>query len=303
MSRAPSLRHERELLRGGVRWLAGVDEVGRGSLAGPVTVGVVLVDLTVRTAPTGLRDSKLLTPAQRQALVPRLRRWAPAWAVGHASAAEIDAVGILRALRIAGERALAQLPERPQQVLLDGSYDWLVPPAAHPVRRGRPRRAPNRRPCRTRIKADLTCASVAAASVLAKTTRDTLMTELAGEYPTYGWDLNKGYASPEHRAALLAHGACPHHRRSWNLLGGDLADDPEPTRGPPPGSQWPREGAVAAPAVWADRAPARPARRDAPAHGRLGGWPCVRPRAAAGGAGCGRRTRWVGTASSWPPTR
>ena len=146
MTSAPTLRYERELLRGGVRWLAGVDEVGRGSLAGPVTVGVVLVDLTVRTAPTGLRDSKLLTPAQRQALAPRLRRWAPAWAVGHASAAEIDAVGILRALRTAGERALAQLPERPQQVLLDGSYDLAVPPAAHPVRRGRPA-APNRRPC------------------------------------------------------------------------------------------------------------------------------------------------------------
>ena len=151
--------------------------------------------------------------------------------MGHASAAEIDAVGILRALRTAGERALAQLPERPQQVLLDGSYDWLSRPqptlfdAADPAGAEPP-------PVRTRIKADLTCASVAAASVLAKTTRDTLMVELAGEYPTYGWDLNKGYASPEHRAALLAHGACPHHRRSWNLLGGDLADDPEPTRGP-----------------------------------------------------------------------
>ena len=99
--RRPSLRYERELLRGGARWLAAVDEVGRGSLAGPVSVGVVLVDLSVGTAPTGLRDSKLLTPAHREALAPKLRRWAPAWAVGHASAGEIDAYGILPALRLA----------------------------------------------------------------------------------------------------------------------------------------------------------------------------------------------------------
>ncbi len=221
----PSLRYERELLRTGVRWLASVDEVGRGSLAGPVSVGVVLVDLSVRTAPTGLRDSKLLTPAQRQRLVPRLRRWAPAWAVGHADPQEIDAVGILRALRLAGERAFAQLPVRPDRVLLDGSYDWVSRPA--PTLFDDPAAPqPDVPPVTTRIKADLRCASVAAASVLAKTARDAIMVDLAQEFPVYCWDLNKGYASPEHRAALVVHGPCEQHRRSWNLDCGEL-DGPE----------------------------------------------------------------------------
>ena len=203
MSAAPTLRVERELLReSGVRWLASVDEVGRGALGGPVSVGVVLVELDTRSAPTGVRDSKLLTPAARTRLVPRLQRWAPAWAVGHASAAEIDAVGILRALRVAGERAFAALPHRPDHILLDGSYDWVSPP-----------------PVTVRVKADMSCSSVAAASVLAKTTRDALMVDLSERYPAYGWAVNKGYASPEHLDALRRLGPCEEHRRSWSLGG------------------------------------------------------------------------------------
>jgi ribonuclease HII len=225
VSRAPSLRYERELLRSrGVRWLASVDEVGRGALGGPVTVGVVLVDLDTPSAPAGVRDSKLLTPAARVRLAPRLRRWAPAWAVAHASAEEIDAVGILRALRLAGERAFAELPVRPDHVLLDGSYDWLSRPAAtlfdddgtpsDPDREGAPP------PVTVKVKADMTCSSVAAASVLAKTTRDALMVELAGRFPAYGWDVNKGYASPEHLDALRRLGPCELHRRSWAIPAG-----------------------------------------------------------------------------------
>lgn len=227
MSRAPTLRVERALLRSGVHWVAGVDEVGRGSLAGPVSVGVVLVDAGVRTAPSGLRDSKLLTAPARRALVPRLRRWAPAWAVGHASADEIDAIGILRALRLAGERALAQLPHRPDHVLLDGSYDWLSRPAPTLFELdGADTGYRLEAPVTTRVKADLTCASVAAASVLAKTTRDALMAELALAHPEYSWEDNKGYASPEHRTALRRYGCCAQHRRSWNLAGGsDQAPD------------------------------------------------------------------------------
>lgn len=231
MSAAPSLRFERELLRTrGVRWLASVDEVGRGALGGPVTVGVVLVDLQTKAAPTGVRDSKLLSPAARERLVPRIRRWAPAWAVAHASAEEIDAVGILRALRLAGERAFAQLPERPDHVLLDGSYDWVSRPApalfdedgavADPDAWVEPP------PVTVRIKADLTCSSVAAASVLAKTTRDALMVELAAEHPAYSWEINKGYASPEHLEALRGLGPCVQHRRSWAIPGGRGEVDP-----------------------------------------------------------------------------
>lgn len=222
MSRAPSLRVERALLRDGVTLLAGMDEVGRGSLSGPVSVGVVCIDLSVKSAPAGLRDSKLLTPAARERLVPRVRRWALSYAVAHASAAEIDAYGIIRALRLAGERALAALPARPDLVLLDGNHDWLTPKPLQgelfEVAEPPPSGLAVTPPVITRIKADMSCSSVAGASVLAKTERDGLMCALAQRFPQYGWDVNKGYAAPEHRAALLAHGPCEEHRRSWNLI-------------------------------------------------------------------------------------
>jgi len=109
-SRKPSLRVERELQRQGHRVLAGMDEVGRGALAGPVSVGVVVIDETCRTAPQGVKDSKLLSHLARERMVPRIERWALAHAVGHASPEEIDAIGIMAALRLAGTRALAALP-------------------------------------------------------------------------------------------------------------------------------------------------------------------------------------------------
>ncbi|GAB2697904.1 ribonuclease HII [Thalassiella azotivora] len=220
---APSLREERRLLREGHRLVAGMDEVGRGALAGPVTVGVVVVHDGTRTAPSGLRDSKLLTPAARQALAPRLRRWAPAWAVGHAEPEEIDRVGIIAALRLAGRRALAQLPEPPDVVLLDGSHDWLTNPAPDllDLLGDRPEvGAPDCDPrVRTQVKADLRCAAVAAASVLAKTARDALMVERGLLHPGYRWADNKGYSAPEHLEALGVLGPCEQHRRSWRLPG------------------------------------------------------------------------------------
>ncbi|MEH3076832.1 MAG: ribonuclease HII [Quadrisphaera sp.] len=216
-SAAPTLRRERELLRSGHALVAGVDEVGRGALAGPVTVGVVVVALSTRSAPVGLRDSKLLSPAAREALVPALRRWAPGSAVGHASAAEVDALGILRALRLAGTRALHQLPDLPAAALLDGDYDWLnrphpPPPASCPS-------LPAPVDVVTQVKGDLRCAAVAAASVLAKVERDALMTALDAEHPGYGWTGNKGYSAPDHLAALRELGPCDQHRRSWRLPG------------------------------------------------------------------------------------
>jgi len=217
--RAPNLKLERELLASDTVAVAGCDEVGRGSLGGPVSVGIVVVDATTRRPPTGLRDSKLLAPAVRESLVPRICSWSRCWSVGHASAAEIDALGILRALRLAGERAIASLDVRPDVVLLDGNYDWFTRPE-------RARSSPTtveQEQIVLKVKADLTCASVAAASVVAKVARDQLMVELSRSYPWYAWHSNKGYAAPEHRAALLDVGPCEEHRRSWHLLVSDEA--------------------------------------------------------------------------------
>lgn len=215
MPAAPTLRLEKGLIRSGLPLVCGVDEVGRGALGGPVSVGVVVVDASVRRPLAGVRDSKLLTPAARQELVPRIRRWSVAHAVGHASAHEVDERGLIAALRMAGLRALASLAVAPDVVVLDGSHDWLTPPDQaglfdEPLPAMPPRVV-------TRVKADLTCASVAAASVLAKVERDGLMVALSTEHPGYGWEINKGYASPEHVRALREIGPCVQHRRSWSL--------------------------------------------------------------------------------------
>lgn len=219
---APSLRRERALLAAGALVVVGMDEVGRGALAGPVSVGVVAVAATTRTGPRGVADSKLLTPAARTALLPALSRWGLARAVGHASAAEIDAFGLTAALRLAGRRALAQVGDvlgPAAVVLLDGSHDWLSTPAQGELFDLAPDAGSTAQPRRVHllVKADQTCASVAAASVLAKCERDALMTDLADLHPAYGWKSNKGYGSPDHLAALRAHGASPLHRLSWRL--------------------------------------------------------------------------------------
>ncbi len=211
----PDLRTERQLLRAGSQVVVGMDEVGRGALAGPVSVGVVAVDVTTRSGPRGLADSKLLTSAAREALVAPLGRWGVARAVGHASSTEIDRVGIIGALRLAGNRALAALGLHVDVVLLDGSHDWLSPPASD----GEGLWAVSGPAVVTRVKADQRCASVAAASVLAKCERDALMVQHSREYPLYHWDQNKGYAAPEHIAALGEIGPSELHRRSWRLPG------------------------------------------------------------------------------------
>ena len=251
MSRKPSLRLERELQRAGHRLVAGMDEVGRGALAGPVSVGVVVIDEGCRSAPVGVKDSKLLSPQMRQRLVPKIRRWATAYAVGHASPGEIDRYGIIAALRFAGTRALASLYVIPDLIILDGNYDWLTDPGRVGLLgllEGGPLSVPDASdaadvpvvpccPIRTLVKADMSCSSVAAASVLAKVERDAIMVALAAQVPDYAWELNKGYSAPEHFAALESHGASVHHRRSWHLpgLGGaaDLDRFPAPGMGVP----------------------------------------------------------------------
>lgn len=205
---AVSLRVERSLLRearpGAL--LAAIDEVGRGALAGPVAVGVVIIGHEAAAAPRGVRDSKECDRATRERLAPLVRTWARRSAVGMSSSAEIDDVGIISALALAAVRAINAISVTPDLVLLDGKHDWMsrVAPSARVV---------------TRIQADATCAAVAAASIIAKVTRDAYMVELDQRCPEYGWASNKGYAAPEHIAALEHHGPSPWHRLSWRLPG------------------------------------------------------------------------------------
>jgi ribonuclease HII len=231
-SHRPSLRVERALQREGHRLLAGMDEVGRGALAGPVSVGVVVIDDACRSAPVGVKDSKLLSHQVRERLVPKIRRWATAYAVGHSTPAEIDELGIMVCLRLAGTRALAALPVIPDLVILDGNYDWLTDPERVGLLgllepgSDDPQSLPLI-PVRTMVKADLHCSSVASASVLAKVERDAMMVALAAEVPGYAWELNKGYSAPEHYAGLCRRGPSEHHRRSWHLPGVNQALDAE----------------------------------------------------------------------------
>ncbi|MFP5314961.1 MAG: ribonuclease HII [Actinomycetes bacterium] len=218
--KAPTLRYERSFLAEGHRFLAGCDEVGRGALAGPVTVGLVVIDLASAKGLRGVRDSKLLRAPEREALVPRIHRWATAYGVGHATAAEIDAVGLMAALRFAGNRAWAEATRevRPDAVILDGNHNWLAPvPQGSLFDDVETLEVSCDAPVHTRIKADLQCLSVAAASVLAKVERDRLMVGFAQEYPGYGWEINKGYATASHRAAIDRLGPSSEHRRTWRL--------------------------------------------------------------------------------------
>lgn len=209
----PRLTLERRLLRENAIVIA-CDEVGRGALAGPVAVGAVAIDAprARKRVPMGLRDSKLVPEHRRAEVAARAASWVSASAVGWASSVEIDEIGIMRALGLATIRALADLRAHgvvPEEaiVVLDGNYDYITPAGATGLT------------VRPVIKADRDCASAAAASVIAKVSRDALMTDLHGEIPAYQWARNKGYASPEHREAIRAHGLSPHHRASWSIAG------------------------------------------------------------------------------------
>ena len=210
----PTRDLEREVLAGlGPRAiLAGVDEVGRGSLAGPVSVGICLIDASTSNGfPAGLRDSKLLSPARREVLDPQCRRWGMDLAVGHAGPEVIDAEGIIVALRRAAAAGLAQLAARghtPDAVLLDGRHDWWAGDSMLP-----------QVPVRMQVKGDASCCVIAAASVSAKVERDHMMVMLDHQYPGYDWASNKGYASARHVDGLRTLGPSPMHRRSWHLPG------------------------------------------------------------------------------------
>ncbi len=205
---------ERPLLVEGHR-VVGLDEVGRGALAGPVFVGAVVVTRDV-APPEGLNDSKALSARQRERLVDPISTWSTDWAIGQSSADEVDEWGIRWAIAFAARRALGALRDAPTIALLDGPQNLLRPPGEPPgvasLDVGHATLS-----YRCLIRGDRTSATIAAASVVAKVHRDRLMVELAGEFPDYGWATNMGYGSPQHLEALGRLGPSPQHRTSWRL--------------------------------------------------------------------------------------
>jgi len=196
---APHFDFEREAMAGGCRWIAGVDEVGRGPLAGPVGVAAVILDPD--DLPEGVDDSKALSEARREALRPIILAKAISVSVAFASAEEIDRFNIRGATLRAMARAVVALHVRPDLVLIDG------------------RDSPDGLTCRARpiIGGDALSMSIAAASIIAKSTRDALMRNLGRDFPGYGFGDHAGYATAFHRRALASLGPCPYHRRSFRL--------------------------------------------------------------------------------------
>lgn len=206
---------ERSLLAEG-HLVVGLDEVGRGALAGPLTVGAVVLSGDA-SPPSGLRDSKALSARQREALVEPIERWCAASSLGSVSAEEIDEWGLRFALAVAATRAIAGLPIRPTHALVDGSFNVLDAPPRLDEGASTPALTYAALAHTTVVRGDARCAAIAAASVLAKVQRDRTMRLLAEEYPVYGWDANKGYGVAAHRAAIEDRGPCGYHRRSWRL--------------------------------------------------------------------------------------
>jgi ribonuclease HII len=219
VSTAPDLSEEMEAFDSGAQIVAGIDEVGRGAWAGPVSVGVVAIDSRAGSAPARVRDSKALTRSVREALVPEIRSWALSSSVGHATARECDLLGMRAAIALASSRALDELGVSADVVIVDGPLDLLEADslffgdlvAAHTWRRKAPRVVPV-------VKGDQRCATVAAASVLAKVARDQMMASWSPSYPGFDFDRNVGYPSQSHQRALRGYGLTSIHRSSWSYL-------------------------------------------------------------------------------------
>jgi ribonuclease HII len=194
---SPGLSVERELWTSDETIVVGMDEVGRGAWAGPISVGAAVVPRDRRIYK--VRDSKMLTEDEREAMFKRIAGWVEAWAVGHATHEECDQLGMSDAQRLAARRALQGLGLTPNHVLVDGNWDFV----------GGARRI---------VGGDRTSLSIAAASILAKVTRDRMMREVADQYPGYNFEGNKGYPCPTHKANLQALGPSAIHRRSWVFM-------------------------------------------------------------------------------------
>lgn len=211
----PTLLTESRLFERGNRFVIGVDEVGRGAIAGPVAVGLCLIDKlnpALKNWPENLQDSKLMTPNTRAQIAEPLENWAEGFSIGYSSNQEIDSLGISEALRAAASRALGELLEDASLrssiardgavILLDGSQNWLGKQASGLE-------------VDLQIKADTNCVSVASAAVLAKVKRDSLMEGYDQQFPDYGFAGHKGYASAKHIDALKTHGPSVIHRLTW----------------------------------------------------------------------------------------
>jgi ribonuclease HII len=187
--------------------IAGVDEAGRGPLAGPVVAAAVILSHPGDVA--GLRDSKQLTASKRESLAGAIRSRAVAWALGMAGVEEIDRLNILRATLVAMSRAVGALGVAPQRVLVDGNHTPEVSCEVRAV-----------------VGGDRSTPAISAASILAKVARDAMMQELDRLYPAYGFCRHKGYPTAAHREALMRFGPCPAHRRSFAPVRALLGDDP-----------------------------------------------------------------------------
>jgi ribonuclease HII len=206
---------ERALWAEGHDVVVGMDEVGRGAWAGPISVGAAVLPADRRVYK--VRDSKQLTEAEREHLYDRVARWCRAFAVGHASQAECDRLGMSAAQKLAARRAVEGLGLVPDQVLVDGRWDFAADGAALRI-----------------VKGDAVCLSIAAASILAKVTRDRLMRAEAVHFPLYDFEYNKGYPCPRHKAALRAWGPSAIHRRTWvfmDHLVWHRTEPPDPVQG------------------------------------------------------------------------
>lgn len=195
---SPGTRFEQQCWSEGKRWVAGVDEVGRGAWAGPLTVAAAVIPQDRRIYK--VRDSKMLKEPERELLYERIVDWVDAWGVGHASEVECDQLGMSAAQKLAARRALEATGLAPDHVLIDGNWDFVGGSITKIV------------------KGDAKCLSIAAASIIAKVTRDRMMRAMAIEHPGYFFEDNKGYPCPRHRNALAQVGPSVVHRHSWAFI-------------------------------------------------------------------------------------
>jgi ribonuclease HII len=208
---SPHRQIETELWTKGHEVVVGIDEVGRGAWAGPLMVGVVVIpqigisgsDGVDHGEFPGVRDSKMISETRREQMFSELAAWCRAWAVGAASAEECDRLGMAAAQRLATGRALDGLGLRVDAAVSDGKWDFISPLVPH---------------VEMRVKADQESVSVAAASILAKVTRDRWMRNLATDLPYWAFETNKGYPCQRHRAGLAGYGPSAAHRRSWVFM-------------------------------------------------------------------------------------